>query len=71
MNALAAAAVFCRERGVGFTTFFYRSKDEAATGVHSALLGEVSAVGGRYDFPVVDLGPLGSDKHAVADKLRR
>ncbi|MGQ0733189.1 MAG: SGNH/GDSL hydrolase family protein [Acidobacteriota bacterium] len=58
MTALAAAAVFSRERGVGFMTFFYRSKDEAATGVYSALLAEVSAVGGRYDFPVVDLGPL-------------
>jgi hypothetical protein len=54
MNALSSIATLCLERNVRFVVFFYRSKGESASS--TALLHEVSSVGNRYGFPVVDIG---------------
>jgi len=54
MNALSEIATLCLERNVRFVTFFYRPKRESLSSV--ALLSEISSIGNRYGFPVVDIG---------------
>lgn len=56
MDALAAIATFCRERGIGFVTFFYRPKPESSAEDTSALLGEIASIAERHGFPLDDVG---------------
>ncbi len=69
MDALAAIATFCRERGMNFVTFVYRSKREMLEGFSSALLAEIRTIGQNYSFPVVDVGPWwnGVDMRSVTN----
>jgi hypothetical protein len=54
MNALSSMATFCLERNARFVVFFYRSKRESLSSI--VLLSEISSIGNRYGFPVVDIG---------------
>jgi hypothetical protein len=53
MDALKGIATFCRNRGINFVTFFYRSSSAA---VSDELFAAVRDIGHKYGFPVVDVG---------------
>jgi len=70
MNALSSIATLCLERNVRFVVFFYPggrdlqqiadTSDVSTPNRESlssvALLSEISSIGKRYGFPVVDIG---------------
>lgn len=56
MNALAAIAHFCHDRGLPFVTFYFRPIGEQSAGFSSALLAELQSCGQEHGFPVVDGG---------------
>jgi hypothetical protein len=55
MDALSAIAAFCREHGINFVTFFYRSKREPLGGLSFALFSEIQTIGQTYGFSVADV----------------
>jgi hypothetical protein len=57
MNALSAIASFCRDRGIGFVTFYYRSKRRPLEGLFS----ELQSIGQTHGFSVVDVAPWWAD----------
>jgi hypothetical protein len=63
MKALAAIATLCRERRVGFVTFFYREKRQSggAAPFFDELFSQVSSVGDAHGFPVTDVRPWWGD----------
>ena len=61
MNALSSIATLCLERNVRFVVFFYPggrdvSKPNRESLSSVPLLSEISSIGNRYGFPVVDIG---------------
>jgi lysophospholipase L1-like esterase len=56
MDALTAMAAFCRERGVGFVTFFYRPRAGSSAEDCSDLLSVVGSVAQKNGFPFDDIG---------------
>src|SRR3989449_9642891 len=61
MDALSAIAAFCREHGINFVTFFYRSKREPLGGLSFALFSEIQTIGQSYGFSVADVGSWWAD----------
>ncbi len=61
MDALSAIATFCREHGIRFVTFFYRSKRESLEGLSSALFSEIQTIGQNHGFSVADVGSWWAD----------
>jgi hypothetical protein len=61
IGALSAIATFCRERGIKFVTFFYRSSRISLRGLSSALFSEIQAAGRNHGFSVADVGPWWAD----------
>ena len=61
MDALSAIAAFCREHGINFVTFFYRSKREPLGGLSFALFSEIQTIGQTYGFSVADVGSWWAD----------
>jgi hypothetical protein len=59
LAALSGIGTFCRERGIPFITFFYRSKSESTA--PPALLSEIGAIGTQHGFPVVDIASWWGD----------
>jgi len=62
MNALSSIATLCLERNVRFVVFFYPGSREGGSPANReslssvTLLSEISSIGKRYGFPVVDIG---------------
>jgi lysophospholipase L1-like esterase len=61
LTALEGMATLCRERGIFFVTFFYRTKREPSGALLSSLLSEIQTIGRNYGFPVVDIEPWWGD----------
>jgi hypothetical protein len=58
MDALKGIATLCRNRGINFVTFFYRSTRESTSSVSVSdeLFAAVRDIGHKYSFPVIDVG---------------
>jgi len=63
IHALTSIAALCRERGVGFFTFFYHPRGESRrmASVTNELLSEILSVGYENRFDVCDTGPWWSN----------
>ncbi|MGH7765907.1 MAG: SGNH/GDSL hydrolase family protein, partial [Candidatus Binatia bacterium] len=61
MDALAAIATFCRERGIEFVTFFYPLRRISPGGLSAAVFSEIQTVGRNHGFSVADVGPWWAD----------
>jgi GDSL-like lipase/acylhydrolase family protein len=61
MEALSGIATFCRDHGINFVIFFYRSKGETLRGLSSALFSEIQTIGQTHGFPVADVGSWWGD----------
>jgi len=63
IHALTSIAALCRERGVGFFTFFYHPRGESRrmASVTNELLFEIQRVGYENRFDVCDTGPWWSN----------
>ncbi len=73
VHALTGIAALCRERGVGFVTFFYHPKGESprTASVTNELLSEIQRVGCENRFDVCDTGPWWSklDMRSVTNSV--
>ena len=58
MDALSSIAALCRNRGIDFVTFFYRSRREstAIPSVTDELFATIRDIGHKHGFPVIDVG---------------
>jgi lysophospholipase L1-like esterase len=58
MDALSDIAALCRNRGIDFVTFFYRSRREspAIPSVTDELFATIRDIGHEKGFPVIDVG---------------
>ena len=58
MDALINIAALCRNRGIDFVTFFYRSRREstAIPSVTDELFATIRDIGHKHGFPVIDVG---------------
>jgi hypothetical protein len=61
MDALSAIASFCRDQGVHFVTFFYRSKRGPLGGLSSTLFSQIQTIGQTDGFSVADVGSWWAD----------
>jgi len=57
LEALSGIAVLCRNRGLRFVTFYYRSLIDASVPLLvNQLFAAIENIGRRYGFPVIDVG---------------